>query len=84
MIIPAILEKDLKNIINKVDLVKDVAKTIQIDVLDNTLIKEKTFTDIYKLKNINPEIEITIHLMVDDPIKYIRKLNGFYFLVKVK
>jgi len=72
MIIPAILEKDLKNIINKVDLVKDVAKTIQIDVLDNTLIKEKTFTDLNKLKNIKTDIEIIIHLMVDDPKKYIK------------
>lgn len=84
MIIPAILEKDFKNILNKVGLVKDVAKTIQIDVMDNTLIKEKTFTDIYKLKNINPEIEITIHLMVDDPVKYIRKLNGFFIFNKGK
>ena len=84
MIIPAILEKDLKNIINKVDLVKDVAKTIQIDVLDNTLIKEKTFTDLNKLKNIKTDIEIIIHLMVDDPKKYIKKLNGSFIFSKGK
>lgn len=84
MIIPAILEKDFKSILKKVELIKDVAKTIQIDVLDNTLINEKTFTDLNKLKNINPKIEIIIHLMVDNPKKYIKKLNGSFIFNKGK
>lgn len=84
MIIPAILEKDLKDILNKVDLVKDVAKTIQIDVLDNTLIKGSTFTNLNKLKNIDPEIEITIHLMVGNPKEYVKKLNGPFIFNKGK
>ena len=84
MIVPAILEKDFKEILYKVELIKDVAKAIQIDVLDNTLIKEKTFTDLEKLKNINPEIEITVHFMVDDPVNYIKKLNRPFVFNKGK
>jgi len=84
MIIPAILEKDFKSILKKVGLVKDVAKTIQIDVLDNTLIKEKTFTDLNKIRDISPKIEITIHFMVDNPEKYIKKLNGNFIFNKGK
>ena len=84
MIIPAILEKDLKDILNKIDLVKGIAKTIQIDVIDNTLIKGSTFTNLNKLKNINPEIEITIHLMVGNPKEYVKKLNGPFIFNKGK
>ena len=78
MIIPAILEKDIKECERKIKLVEDVCSTVQIDILDNTIIPGETFQDLQKLEEIKTTVDMTIHLMVKDPINFIRKL-GFLF-----
>jgi ribulose-phosphate 3-epimerase len=78
MIIPAILEKDIKECERKIKLVEDVCSAVQIDILDNTIIPGETFQDLQKLEEIKTTIDMTIHLMVKDPINFIRKL-GFLF-----
>jgi len=78
MIIPAILEKDIKECERKIKLVEDVCSTAQIDILDNTIIPGETFQDLQKLEEIKTTVDMTIHLMVKDPIGFIRKL-GFLF-----
>jgi len=78
MIIPAILEKDIKECERKIKLVEDVCSAVQIDILDNTIIPGETFQDLQKLEEIKTTVDMTIHLMVKDPIGFIRKL-GFLF-----
>ena len=78
MIIPAILEKDIKECERKIKLVEDVCSAVQIDILDNTIIPGETFQDLQKLEEIKTTVDMTIHLMVKDPINFIRKL-GFLF-----
>ena len=77
MIIPAILEKDFEEVKRKIELVYDVAKKIQIDVIDNTVVQGNSFKDIYKLNEIDTQAELDIHLMVKNPIGYLK--SGIIF-----
>jgi len=69
MIIPAILEENLKNIQSKIELVSDNCERVQIDVCDGVFIPEETFLDLGKLKGTTSRIEY--HLMVKNPLKFI-------------
>lgn len=71
MIIPAILEKDFYEIQKKINLVEDLCEEVQIDVLDNTLIKEETFTDLSKFKELDVSVNLSIHLMVENPANFV-------------
>jgi ribulose-phosphate 3-epimerase len=73
MIIPAILEKDFNEIKKRIDLVESLSKEVQVDVLDNTLIRGETFTDLSKLNELNTSINISIHLMVEKPADFVEK-----------
>ena len=78
MIIPAILEKDIKECDRKIKLVEGACPAVQIDILDNTIVPGETFQDLQNLEEIKTLADITIHFMVKDPINLIRKL-GFLF-----
>ena len=78
MIIPAILEKDIKECERKIKLVEGACSAVQIDILDNTIVPGETFQDLQNLEEIKTLADITIHFMVKDPINLIRKL-GFLF-----
>jgi ribulose-phosphate 3-epimerase len=69
MIIPAILEENLKDIQNKIDLVSGEVERIQIDVCDGVFTTEETFLDLGKLRGTTSRIEY--HLMVKNPLKFI-------------
>lgn len=84
MIIPAILEKDFDEVKRKIKLVEDVAEKIQIDIVDNTVIEGDTFRDIQELGNLKTNAEITVHLMVKDPLKYINKSKSFFVFKTTK
>jgi ribulose-phosphate 3-epimerase len=73
MIIPAILEKDFSEIQKRIGVVEDLSKEVQVDVLDNTLIKEETFTDLPKLNELDTSANISIHLMVEKPADFVEK-----------
>jgi len=84
MIIPAILERNFKDIQNKVNLIDKVSSTIQIDVVDNTIIEGDTFLDLKKLTQLKTKNDITIHFMVEDPLKYLKGARFFSLLNKGK
>lgn len=84
MIIPAILERNFKDIQNKVNLIDKVSSTIQIDVVDNTIIEGDTFLDLKKLTQLKTKNDITIHFMVEDPLKYLKGAGFFSLLNKGK
>lgn len=69
MIIPAILEENLKDIQEKINLVSHHCNKIQIDVCDGVFVEEETYLDLGKLKTFNTKIEY--HLMVKNPLKFI-------------
>lgn len=75
-IIPGILEKDFAEIERKIELVKDFAKTIHIDIIDGKFAPNTTFLDPkpftkYTLPSSGQALSFEVHLMVDEPINYL-------------
>jgi len=81
MIIPAILEKDFSEVEKKIKLLEDTASVVQIDIVDNTIIEGETFLEVEKLGRIRSKSDITLHLMVAEPLKFIKK-SGFFSTFK--
>jgi ribulose-phosphate 3-epimerase len=71
MIIPGILEENFDEVVRKIKLVEEFSPTIQIDIIDNTIIQGKTFTYIQKIRKIKTKTDLTIHFMVEKPLKYL-------------
>lgn len=76
MIIPGILEKTIEKIQKKILIVENQVDLIQIDVADGILVSGKTFLDLEKLASINSKAKLEIHLMVQNPHKYVMKLEN--------
>lgn len=77
MIIPGILEKNLKDIQYKISLVDEVAPVVQIDFADGKLVDGKTFLEIKKLSEIQTKSKFDIHLMVQNPLEFMgEKINN--------
>ena len=68
-IIPAILEKDITEIQKKLDLVKDVAELVQVDIADGKFV-DNTTIKLEELKSIKTDLHLEIHLMVENPREY--------------
>lgn len=71
-VIPGILEKDWAEIERRIELVKPFAKTIHIDILDGKLFNNTTFLDPAPFKKYSNEIFLELHMMVEDPIQYLK------------
>lgn len=76
-IIPTILEKDWSLAETKILIIKNKSLWLQIDVIDDFFSSGKSF-ELELLNKIGIEIEnnlLDIHLMVNEPIKWIEKCN---------
>lgn len=76
MIIPTILEKDLEKIRERILSVDGEAGLIQIDVCDGALVEGKTFLDVGEIGKIHTKSDLEIHLMVSDPLNYVKTKIG--------
>lgn len=77
IVIPTILEKNFSLAEEKIRLIKDKSKWIQIDVIDGDFSVGKSF-ELELLNKMEKEIQnnlLDIHLMVKEPIKWIEKCN---------
>ena len=68
-IIPAILEKNLEEVKNNLDLIKDLASLVQIDIMDGQFVAGKS-VDLADLKALEIKTPLEIHLMVNNPEDY--------------
>src|SRR4030042_1150051 len=87
MIIPSILEKNLKAIQDKVAVLDKNCTLFQIDVSDGKLVHgEPTFTDIAKLDNIPTDANFELDLMVERPDLFVEKrvTNVFKICANIK
>lgn len=72
-IIPTILEKDFSLAENRFFKLKDLSSWIQIDVTDNIFIPQKSF-ELELISKLETHTTLwDIHLMVKEPIKWIKK-----------
>lgn len=71
-IIPGVLEKDWNEIEKKLQLVKSFAKSIHVDILDGIFAPNTTFLDPRPFAKYSNDFLLEVHLMVEDPIKYLK------------
>lgn len=71
-IIPGILEKEWGEIERKIELVRSFAKTIHIDILDGKFAPNTTFLDPSPFKKYTGDIFFELHMMVEEPIQYLK------------
>lgn len=71
-VIPAILEKEWVEIEKKIQIAKVFAKTIHIDVIDGRFANNRTFVDAEPFKKFSKDVFLEAHLMVEEPINYLR------------
>jgi ribulose-phosphate 3-epimerase len=71
-IIPGILEKEWAEIERKINLVKSFAKVIHIDIIDGKFAPNTTFLDPTPFAKYSKDLLLEVHLMVDEPINYLK------------
>lgn len=72
-IIPAILDKDFSEIEKKIHLVEGLVSWVQIDLADSTLVPNTTFLDPAPFANLKTPLNLELHLMVKDPLRYVER-----------
>ena len=71
-IIPGILEKDWVEIEKKINLAKQFAKSIHIDIIDGKFVPNITFLDPEPFSKYSSSVFFEVHLMVEEPIEYLK------------
>lgn len=73
-IIPAILSKTSEDFSSKLGAVLPHVKRVQIDVMDGEFVPNKTL-DVEKFPAIPAKLLVEYHLMVEDPLEYVKKIG---------
>lgn len=78
-VIPGILEKKWSEIERKLEIVRPFAKTVHIDIADGKLVPNTTFLDPTPFKKYSQDFFFELHMMVEDPIQYLKPFaeSGF-------
>ncbi len=71
-VIPGILEQNWGAIEKKIELVKPFAKAIHIDLLDGKFAQNTTLLDPTPFKKYSSDILFELHMMVEEPIQYLK------------
>lgn len=78
-VIPAILEKEFTSIEKKIHLVEGLVTWVQIDLCDETLVSNSTFSDPLPFQSLQTKLNLELHLMVKDPLRYLERFAGAGF-----
>lgn len=71
-VIPGILEDSWEEIEKKIEIVKTFTNKIHIDLIDGKFAPHATFMDPAPFKKYSNEIEFELHMMVEEPINYLK------------
>jgi|SRR3989344_525023 len=71
-IIPGILERQWSEIERKINLVKSFVKSVHIDIIDGKFASDTTFLDPAPFAKYTKELVFELHMMVENPIQYLR------------
>lgn len=71
-ILPGILEQDWNKIEEKLTRVKSFAKAIHVDLLDGKFAPNTSFLDPKPFEKYAKDFLLEVHMMVDDPLKYLK------------
>ncbi len=76
-LIPAILVKTREDLVERIELVKRYVKTVQIDIMDNEFVPNKTI-GLNSLKDLPKGVQYEFHWMVHNPEFWINEIKGNY------
>lgn len=82
-IIPTILATTYTQFEEQFKKVSPFFDLIQIDVMDGKFVNNQSFADISDINNINLETKFELHLMVEHPIKEIKKWENVKNIVRI-
>jgi ribulose-phosphate 3-epimerase len=72
-IVPALLVQNQESFETQLRAVEGHCQRIQVDILDNTLFPNETWNDPEAVGAMNPNVEIELHLMVENPIPIVEQ-----------
>ena len=70
LVIPALLEKSEPVLMEKIQKLKTFARRIQIDIADNTLVRNKTIS-LKSISQLPKGMKVEVHLMVRNPAEFL-------------
>jgi ribulose-phosphate 3-epimerase len=73
-IIPGILEKEWEEIEKKLEAIKTFAKSAHIDIIDGKFVDNLTYLNLASFKPFSSDLFLEAHLMVENPIEYLKPL----------
>ena len=78
-VIPGILERNWEEIERKIQIIGKLSKTIHVDFIDGKFVNNLTFLDPTPFSKYSKELFLEAHLMVLEPINYLKPLanSGF-------
>jgi ribulose-phosphate 3-epimerase len=76
-IVPAILVRDAKTFEAQLRSVKSECSLVQVDALDGTLFPNTNWFDAQSIGKLETEVEIELHLMVENPIPIIEEWKKY-------
>jgi ribulose-phosphate 3-epimerase len=80
-LVPTLLTHSFAEFKDKLKKIEKYFSLVQIDIMDNKFVKNKTFYDLAKIRTIRTHLNYELHLMIADPFKLIKKWQN---LKKVK
>ena len=72
-IIPQLLVLNLNDFKKRLKIVENYVKVVQIDIMDGNFVDNITYADVDKIKNIKTPVKWELHLMVENPLRYIKE-----------
>ncbi len=66
-IIPAIIAKNFQELNEKIKKIEPYVEWAQLDVMDGKFVNNKTWNSPYNLKDLETNLNLEVHLMIDDP-----------------
>ncbi len=83
-LVPTLLTYSFSEFKDKLRKIEKYFSLVQIDVMDNKFVKNKTFYEVNKVRKLRSyKGEYELHLMVLDPLKIIKKWQNFRKFKKV-
>lgn len=71
-VIPGILEKEWTEIEGKLEICRSITKSVHIDLIDGKFAQNTTFLDPSPFAKYSKDFLLEVHMMVEDPIKYLK------------
>src|SRR6185437_13544434 len=72
IVLPGLLEEKWEDIDKKIQLVQPFANEIHIDLIDGKFANHTTLLDPYHFKKYSDTILFELHMMVDNPLQYLK------------